>query len=241
MLLINDPYNEELLIMTAQGFAGYAQLFLEMDLLEAQGLEDDDRISLLKKRAVSAYKKALVYSLRALKECDQNLGDLFLGGNEKKFNEAIEGSECVSPLFWSALSALGQINLDSTNLELMSDLPKMKKSMEHVLEKEPSFYFGSPYMFFGMYYCKLPKMVGGDPEKGLKSFKEANKIMNNESLYAKVLIAEHYWGFRDLDQSLKLWDEVLEANIKSEKVPALINAVAKKRAFLLKKYSEILF
>ena len=65
--------------------------------------------------------------------------------------------------------------------------------------------------------------------------------MNDESLYVKVLIAEHYYAFRDLDQSHKLWDEVLSANIKSEKVPALINAVAKKRAFLLKKYSEELF
>ena len=43
------------------------------NFLFEQGMEDEDKEALYKRRSVSAYKRALKYAVRALKECDEKM------------------------------------------------------------------------------------------------------------------------------------------------------------------------
>jgi len=60
-------------------------------------------------------------------------------------------------------------------------------------------------------------------------------------LFVETLSAEYYWAIKDLDKANEIWDKVMKSDSKADKVPTLINEVAKRRAFILKKYSEELF
>lgn len=223
-LLKNDPENVKLKLLLAEGFGGYAFLFLEETEAE---------------RAKAAYLRGRDYALASLTPPLNGLAAMPLD----KAAEAIEsaGPGDVPGLFWAGYGWGGWINLSKDNPDAVAELPTVVAIMERVNELSPGYQFSGASLFLGSYEALRPKMLGGDPAQSLANFESAIKATGGEFLMAKVLCAQYYAvATQDAELFKRLLGEVLEAQPKLPKA-RLANAVAKQRARRLLEKTDDLF
>jgi hypothetical protein len=224
-LLYNSPRNSSLLVLAAQGFAGYSFLFVE-----------DSNPA----RAAAFYQRGRNYALRAL-------------ANQKKFkNIKTESLDALSkelkttsrkdaaPLFWAAFNWAGEINLKKDSPENLAALPKVAAMMRRVKELDSDYYFAGPEIFFGTYYSR-PPMLGGNPKKAKAYFDKAQAINQGKYLMGYVLEAKYY---AVTVQDKSLFESLLKkvADLPAGQLPnaRLSDAVAKeKAAHLLEKENDL--
>ena len=212
-LLESDPGNPTLRRLLAEGFGGYAFLFLE-DV-------DNDR-------ARGAYLRGRDYAFGALGAKLKGLAAMTLPEAQQALGSARPAD--APSLFWAAYSWAGWINLSKDSPEAVADLPKVVVVMETVERLSPGFYFGGAELFLGAYEAMRPKMLGGDPAKSKAHFESALKAGGGRFLLAKVLYAATYAvAVQDQELFKRLLDEVLAS---SPELPEarLANAVAKVKA-----------
>lgn len=215
-LLRNEPGNPRLLLLSAEGFAGYSFLFLEEDQPE---------------RAKGLYLRARDYSLRLLarKKAFAGLQELDLESLEKTLQGAKEAD--VPALFWAAFSWAGYINLSRDSPEALVDLPKAVSIMKRALELKPGFYFAGPDLFFGTYYASRPALLGGDVQKAKIHFEEAIRQTQGRYLMAYVLKARHLAvASQDRELFQSLLTQVLETPSGFLADAMLADEVAKRKA-----------
>ena len=147
-LLQNDPGNPKLKRMLAEGFGGYAFLFLEDTEPE---------------RAKGSYLRGRDYALATLRAPLKELATLTLDDATKAI--AAAGPSDVEGLFWAGYGWGGWINLSKDTPEAVADLPKVVLVMERVNRLSPGFFFGGAELFLGSYDAARPRMLGGDPAK----------------------------------------------------------------------------
>jgi len=225
-ILYNSPQNKKLLILASQGFAGYSFLFLE----------DSDSA-----RASAFYKRGRDYALRALslqKKFSglrkEELGLLSLDLKKASLDD-------VPALFWAAFNWAGSINLEKDSPAALAQLPKVAAIMRRVKELNPSFYFAGPELFFGSYYSRSP-VLGGNPSKAKKYFKEARRLTRGKYLMGFVLEARYYAvAVQDKKLFEKLLKKVVEAKTGALPDSRLMDEVAKEKAFHLLEEKNDLF
>jgi len=226
-LLKNDPENEELLLLLAQGYAGYALGFVE----------DVDP-----QRAKVFYLRAREYALHILQK------DKAFYNAENAGLEALTqivnsyGAEKVPPLFWAGFAGAGYLNLDLGNPMALMDLPKIQLFMDRVEALEPSFYYGAVYLYQGSVLGMKPVIMGGNPAKA-KEYFEKNLELNQQKFLLAYIYMAKYYAAKTLDE--ELFDQCLN---KVETAPldilpemTLISQIAKRKAAMLKKSKEELF
>lgn len=226
-LLKNDPTNEELLLLLAQGYAGYALGFVE-DI-------DSERAKLF-------YLRARDFALRVLRK-DQ----AFLNAennNLETLTKVVNTYDVskVAPLFWAGFAGAGYINLDLGNPMALLDLPKIQLFMDRVEAVKPSFYYGAVYLYQGSVLGMKPIIMGGNPEKAKEYFEKNLELNNKKFLLAYIYMAKYY-AAKILDE--KLFDQYLkiveEAPVDIIPEMTLITQIAKYKAKLLKKSKEDIF
>ena len=222
-LLQSDPGNPTLRRLLAEGFGGYAFLFLE-------DTEPD--------RARGAYLRGRDHALAALRGRLNTLPTLTVADLKSVLNDA--GTADAPALFWTGYNWGGWINLSKDSPEAVADLPKVVAVMARVQQLSPGFYYGGPDLFLGSYQALRPRVLGGDPAKAKEHFEGALKASGGRFLLAKVLYAQYY-AVAAQDQQLftKLLGEVIES---SPELPdaRLANAVAKVKAKkLLEKVNDL--
>lgn len=226
VFLANDPDNPRLLRLSAQGFSGYAFLFLE-------GKDDA--------RAQALYGRGRDYGLRALRRsagCD-------LGAE----NDAARLSACLArlgrrdaeTLFWTAYAWAGMDKLSLDSPDAVADLAKVERLMLRVEALATGFFYGGPDLFLGSYYGGRSRTLGGDPAKARAHFEKALAAGGGRFLTAAVLYARYY---AVQAQDRPLFHELLSkvAATPAEVLPEqrLANAVAIRKAKeLLKKEDEL--
>lgn len=220
-LLENDPGNPALLAALAEGFAGYAFLFVE----------DEDPA-----RAAGLYRRAGGYGARALK----GLGDSAPEAMRAALAEA--GKEDVPALYWTAMAWAGWANLDKNDPDALAALPKAARLMERVLELDPGFQHGGPDLFFGVYYAARPRIAGGDPEKARAHFEAALARAGRRFLTAQLLYAKFH-AVATLDEELfrRLLEEALAADPAALPEARLANEVARIKSRTLLERTDELF
>lgn len=177
VLLKNDPGNPELLLAAAQGFGGYAFLFLED--------EAPDRAKRIYARGRDFGIRALGKVLPARFDREPDLG---------KFSAMLGkvGKRDAGLLFWTAYAWGGWADLSRNDPQALADLPKVEAMMRRVEELSPGYFFGGPDLFFGAYYGSRPRILGGDPEKSRSHFERAVAASDGKFLMARVLYAQFY-------------------------------------------------
>lgn len=225
-LLKSDPENEELLLMLARGYAGYALGFAE----------DRD-----KQRAREFYLRARNHAFKILSRD--------LGANPEtvpldKLQALAAGlnQENVAALFWSGFSWAGYIKLSLDEPGALINLPRVEILMQRVLELQPSYFNHAVYLFFGSLYGMRPRMMGGDPDKAGAFFKQAIEKTEGKFLLAHVYAARYY-AAKILDEHLfdTYLDHVLSSPLDILPEMNLINAIARRKAQLLKEKKGELF
>lgn len=216
VLLRNDPGNPQLLAALAEGYAGYAFLFLE-------DAHPD--------RAARLYKRAAEYGLRLLSPGEDF--DAWLDAT---------GREDVPGLYWTASAWAGWANLDLSNPEALSVVPKAEKMMQRVLVLDASFQYGGADAFFGVLHSARPVIAGGDPAKGKDHFLRSMSYSGGNFLTAKLLYMKYY-ATTTLDEELfrRLHDEIASADPGALPEMRLANTVAKLKAARLMEQIDDLF
>lgn len=215
-LLKSDPNNRNLLLLASRGFTSYVLGFVE---------QDDPA------RAASLYIRARDYGLRGLRNNRE-----FDRAFDKPFEE-FEISLNQIPdrdiplLFWTANAWAGAIQQNIGDPRSLADLPKIEAMMKVVLERNESFYYAGPHLFFGMILSSKPAMFGGNTRRGREHFERALELTQERFLIIKVFYAESY-AVQTLNDELfeKLLNEVIKADLDILPEQSLVNTIAKRRA-----------
>lgn len=132
--------------------------------------------------------------------------------------------------FALAATWVAWIQTHSDDWSAIADLGRVRPLVERINELNPSYQFGAPSMYLGVFDLLVPATLGGRPESGRKHFEKALELSDGKFLYTKVLFAEYYARMifnRDLHDSLL--NEVLTA---SPEVPGMTlqNRIAQVKA-----------
>jgi len=220
-LLKNAPQNKELLTALSMGFTGYAMLFVEEQNPE---------------RASRLYLRARRYGLKAI------------GIEEDATRQAISSrlstidNERIKPLFWVTMSWNGWINLNLDKPSALGELTAAQECLKRVMEINPEYFYGSPYIISGTMLAARPKILGGDAVKAKEFFTKAMAASNGKFLLAQYYYAKYYAvRVQDKELFLNLIEEVEQAPLDLLKEACLINSAIKERMKGLKEMADELF
>jgi hypothetical protein len=226
-MLVSDPENLPLHRLLAEGFGGYAFLFVEdTEPNRAKGLY-------LRGRDHALEALALKSAFRGLKD-----------KNSEDFEKALKWAkkEDVPDLFWAAFGWAGMINLSKNDASALAELPKVVLMMTRVYELDKTFNFAGADLFFGVYYASRPAMLGGDPAKAKTHFEWAHRITGGKYLMTHVLNARWYAvGVQDRELFKQLLTKVLESPSGQLPEARLTDEAAKKKAAMYLEKIDDLF
>jgi TRAP transporter TatT component family protein len=226
-----NPSNKNYLNLLARSYATYAFGFFETRMVEYQ-FSDQEKYNLYVERAKGFYKKGKAYGMDLLRRKDGALVKA-LGKNLDEVRKRMKGYDRydVEPVFWTAFNWGSYINMNKDDITIVADLPLVEAMMARIVQVYPGFYYGAPYLFYGVYYASRPAMLGGDPKKALENFENAAKVTEGRNLMVYALEAQ-FLAVQTMDRSL--FDDMLsKINAGSvEALPAqrLACALAKQRA-----------
>lgn len=263
-MLAVDPHNKLLLLNILKGHIAYGYGVSESLYLEDQltGVDAEDSVHYT--QAVSHYTQALVNGLAYLAEKGVTQKDLvekqdpadlkkFL---KKKMSKSKDDQEAI---FFTAQAWGSLINLERTNIKLMSYLGTVKNMMDFVCEQNPEINFGACSIFYGAFEAGRPRTLGGNPELGKEIFKNSivkspDNLLNRVAyLQYSVIPAQDENEFKaimsTLDKDSKLFLNYLNLYgvnaedllpMRDDRV-SVYNAIAVKRYQILKKLEKKIF
>jgi len=228
-LLKVTPGNAALLTTLARGWCSYGFGFLE---------ETGDKIDL--ERASALYRRGFGFGLRTFTPA---VAAALRGGSLDEIGEALEsvGRKEVAPLFWSAYCLGNWVNLNTASVDGVAELSKVELMMRRVALLDAGFFHGGPDLFYGFYYGKRPKLLGGNPSKAREHLLRAASFSAGRFLMAKLFLAEVY---AVAAQDEKLFEDTLREIVAApaDLMPEerLANELARKRALrLLARQAEL--
>ncbi len=133
--------------------------------------------------------------------------------------------------FWACDAWIMWILENSDSIDAMIQLPKAKAIVDKIYELDSSYYFGSPHLFYGIYYSALPEIVGGNMKKAKVEFDKALEISQDKLLMTKVSYAEFYLKkIYDKKNYEKILQEVIAVDLDKYPEMRLLNAISQKQA-----------
>ena len=218
-LLKNDPCNPKILTALCMGFTGYAMLFVEEENPE---------------RASRLYLRAKTYGLEAMGI--ENASSRQLLDQIKKISR-----EDIEVLFWTTMAWNAWVNLNLDKPAAIGESTLAEACLKRVLEIEPDFYYGAPYVLMGAILAARPKMLGGNAPEAKSYFEKAIALSDGKFLLAQYYFARYYAvRIQDKKLFLTLAEEVAKAEPGDLKEACLINqAVKRKMAALAEMTDEL--
>jgi len=219
-LLKNTPGQRQLLTALCTGYTGYAMLFVEE--------EDPERASAL-------YLRARAYGLEAIGI--ESVNPRTISGRLDDI-----GNEGIAPLFWATMAWNAWINLNLHKPAALGQLNSAQECLERIMEIDPSYFYGSPYIMIGSMLAARPGVLGGDAARAKEYFQKAMEVSSGEFLLAQYHFAKYYAvRVQDKELFLELIKEVETAPLDRLKEACLINRATKKRMKGLEEKTEELF
>jgi hypothetical protein len=261
MMLSMDSGNEAILTALIQGFVGYGFGVYETLYLEDQIKDNENSKNL--KNAISYYTKALHFGYEYLEGLGVKRSKILeLIQNESKLQAYLDdnlGESDFKALFYTAQAWGSLINLQRSNMTLMSELPAVKALFDFVCTRKPNFEYGACDLFYASYWMGRPKILGGNPLKGKAIFKsffkkrQLNLLARIMYLQFAIIAAgdeEEYNTFTaklelDFEEFSKLnhFGESLKDSNAFNHAPylKLFNAIAYERYQIIKKLKKEIF
>lgn len=218
VMLKNEPDDERLLRLLAEGYNSYALGFVEDT--------DPDRAKIF-------YQRATDYAMRLVRQ-DAKMAKAFDGSvDDLKAELSKRGKDDVPGIFWAAFGMGSYLNLALNNPDAIAALPKAETMMKFVARVDSSFYYGGADVFLGMLAGSRPRMFGGDTAESRRHFERALRVNEGKFLMTYVYYARSY-AVQTLDEALyeDLLTKVEQASLDILPKFRLANAIAKKKAQL---------
>lgn len=229
-----NPQNKNYLLLLSRSYATYALGFFETRMLEYQ-YKDPEKYQMYFDRAKGFYKKGKNFGMDLMRRKDPKMIKAISQGVEAVRKRVANYDRYeVGPLFWLAFNWGSLINLSKDDISVVADLALVETIMDRIVKVYPSFFYGGPHMFYGVYYASRPSMLGGNPEKAREHFDEAAKVTDGKNLMVYALEGQ-FLAVQTRDRGLL--DDMI-SKINSGSVDALpeqrlANALAKLRAKFL--------
>jgi hypothetical protein len=224
-LVKTDPENEKMLLLACQGYTSYSLAFAE---------DSVDRARLL-------YMRGQRYGLRALTL--RGIPESVFRSDPATVRRALAklSKDDIPIVFWTVNAWGNAINLQRDNPDEIANLPTVNAMMEWVKERDSTYYYGGPFLYFGTYYGSLPPILGGNPELSKVNFDRAVKAGDGKFLMTFIYYAKTYAVQTQNEKLFKeLLTRVLDAPADILPEQRLANVVAKSRARqLLARTSEL--
>ncbi|MBF0492647.1 MAG: hypothetical protein HQM15_07695 [Deltaproteobacteria bacterium] len=237
----SNPKDKSILFMLARSYAAYTFGFVEQDILEAKGVNENME-KMASDRAKLFYGRGKKFGLLLL---SQNASfKKSLEGTLDAFKKSLLtfNKKDVPNLFWTAFNWGSLLNFSKDSPDTIAEMPRIEALMMRVAELDPHYYYDGPGQFFGVFYAARPKMLGGQPEASKKAFDTAIEATQNKYLMIKVLKAQFYAvQIQDKNLFRSLLQEVLNADATVLPEQRLANEVAKKRAAILLSKEKLFF
>ncbi len=227
VMLKNDPENERLLKLLAEGYSSYALGFVEDVDVE---------------RARVFYLRARDFGMRILRQDSKLAAALDGSADDLKSALAKKSKDDLPGVFWTAFAMGSYLNITLTNSDAIASIPKIETMMNFVVEKDSSFYYGGAHLFLGTLYGSRSKFLGGDTAISRRHFETAMRLNGGKFLMTQVYYAKSY-AAQTLNDTLftALLTQVEEASLDILPKFRLGNAIAKKKAKLLLARKDELF
>lgn len=153
------------------------------------------------------FEKAFGYGDKALATNVEYSARLKKGDEIEHAVKALTISE-VPQMYWTAAS-IGKFARATGIFASMKYKSKILALISHVEEKQPAYFYGAVYRYWGSYYSVIPGIAGKDLKKSKKNF-EKSLAMASEYLGTKVIMAETYYVEKEDEKGFKkILNEVL--------------------------------
>jgi tetratricopeptide (TPR) repeat protein len=261
-LLSIDPDNKKMLKNLIKGYGAYAFGVSETLYLEEQWSESNNTKEL--DSAIDYYGRALKHGLHYLKlygiKTDEILAAQDYSQMKKLVTKVLKDHDGREVLFFTAQSWGGLMNLQRGNISLLSTMGAMKNMIDTVCEVEPTFQFGACDLFYGAYEVSRPRTLGGNPDKGMKIFKQAmlsradNLLIPVAYLQYAVIPAGNSDEYKSVKEKLEKAAVqfknlslvvpgigVENTFVQSDERLSVLNTIAMKRFEIIKKFEKKLF
>lgn len=226
------PDNETLIVMIAKNYGLYAFAFLQEDLDKLQW--DTPEYNEMNARMIDFYSRSRGYAIRRMAMDYEDFAEALAMNEDARLEQILEDADeedHLPAIYWLAYSWGNLINLQTDDPSVVADLPRVKRLMAWVLERNPSFQNGGPHLFFGAIHLALPPALGGKPEESRKSFEAGIAVSDGRFLMGKALYAHYYMRATDNRAGYqRLLREVIDAPIDIMPDQKLANQLAKIRA-----------
>lgn len=224
-LIAEDPDNSDVLLAGAQLYSNYAGAFVEEPA-----------------RAKRLALKGRDYGLAGLCALRRRTCGVWTRPYEE-FEATIDslGSKEVSALFTAAGAWATWIQANRDDWVAIADKARVDAMIRRVVEIDPDYQRGAPFVYLGVLDTLVPEAMGGKPEQGRAYFERAIELSSGRNLIAKVLLARQYARLTfDRELHDRLCQEVIDADA-TEPGLTLANTLAQEEAARLLEESEEYF
>ena len=210
----SDSENPDALLAGSQLYGAYAGGFVD----------EPERAQRLANRAFGYARRALCLREKRLCATLELPYDAFQAALAKT------DPKNIATLYGFGAAWAGRIQVNSSDWNAIADLPKLQALLTHVIELDPHYENGGPYLYLGVINSIRPASLGGKPEEGKAYFDKALAYSGGKNLLIPVLYAQFYARLV-FDQELhdKLLNGVIAADPVAPRL-TLINTLAKKKA-----------
>ncbi|MFZ4713481.1 MAG: TRAP transporter TatT component family protein [Bacteriovoracaceae bacterium] len=261
-MLSIDPSNLKLLKNLVKGYSAYA--FGVSETLYLSEMWGETEITTDLDSAVDYYGRALRHGLHYLNlkgiKTDHLMAAQDLDEMKKLLSKISADKDSREVIFFLAQSWGGLVNLQRGNIALLSTIGIMKNMIDTVCGIDPNFQFGACDIFSAVYETSRPKTLGGNPEKGVKIFKQTmearpdNLLVQIAYLQYSVIPSGDEAEYKRIKTNLLLSEKQfknLKLIIPGQAVEdvfhqtddriSILNSIALKRFEIMKKYEKKFF
>jgi hypothetical protein len=226
-LVRNDPENKQLLTALCMGFTGYSMLFVQE--------EDPERASQL-------YLRARHYGFRALGRKGAFLKESDLDSESLRERLKTFGEREFKSLFYTTMAWHAWINLNLDKPVALAQMGIAQACLGRVLELNPGYLYGTPYVLMGTLLAAKPGLAGGDARQAKVYFEKGMEVSKGKFYFVQYYFARVY-AVRIQDKELfqKLAQEVVQGHPGDLKDVCLINSIMQQKAKKLLGMTEDFF
>jgi tetratricopeptide (TPR) repeat protein len=168
---------------------------------------------------LATFEKGTDYAERALVASSPEFKAKVEAGASVKEAVAVVGADGVPALYWYA-SNLGKWAKAKGFATTLGNKDTIRAVMDKCLALDPTYFFGGPDRYFGVFFAVAPSFAGGDLAKSEDHFKKSLSIAP-DCLTTKVLMAENLATKKqDREMYKRLLEEVIAA--PGDKIPELV-------------------
>jgi len=196
-LIADDPSNPDVLLAGAQLYSNYAGAFVE----------DSDRAKRLALKGRDYGWQGLCARQR------RTCGSWTQPYEEFEVIINSLGVKDVPALFSTAAAWATWIQVNRDDWVAIADKARVETMIRRVVELDPGYESGAPYIYLGVLATLMPEAAGGRPEEGRAYFERAIELSGGRNLMAKVMLASQYAKLTfDRDLYDRLCNEVIDAD-----------------------------